>query len=435
VNTLKYLVVAVGAGTLALAGLQPAQAQSTDAYHSIQVFPVVVDSAAFAQRFTFRNPDTDTAVNVVPSYYPGTATSQVGPLNCPQFSIPAGSQKVFQSLREVCPDLAAGSQFGYLYTYENNAGTQPFAAFSRVSNPAGQGFSVEAFPAHTFTSADTVISGLRRRAATSSSPAFQTNCFIGNLQDVTAPAEPETTNVLLTLASADGTTIGSGSVDLATGHLTRLLDIFSVLGAPAGDHENARLTVIENGVFDEPGLMSFCTVQDNTSFGADFRVGKQSKGSSTAYSSWAAQDDHVTRHSTANADMLVPGDVAPRAFVIAPGLNSNTHVYYFRHPDWIECEITDAVTHARIPDTYGLEFRMIGPDGSTVIGGGNGQTGFGEIYLGDKSDLNNGANGRYTIEVESDTSSPDPRPYGLHCHSGSGATLGDMIRTGDVDRF
>jgi hypothetical protein len=145
VNTLKYLVATVGAGTLALAGLQPAQAQSTDAYHSIQVFPVVVDSAAFAQRFIFRNPDADTAVNIQPVYYPGTGTSQLAPIACPAFAVAANARKVFLSLREVCPALAAGSQFGYLYTYEGNDTNQPYAAFSRVSNPAGQGFSVEAF--------------------------------------------------------------------------------------------------------------------------------------------------------------------------------------------------------------------------------------------------------------------------------------------------
>ena len=224
-------------------------------------------------------------------------------------------------------------------------------------------------------------------------------------------------------------------MDLPTGHLTRLLDIFSVLGAPAGDHDNARLMIVENGQFDEPGLMAFCTVQDNTSFGADFRISKQSKGSSTFVSSWSAQDDHVARHSTISADMMVPGDISPRAFSIAPGLNSNTHVFYFRHPDWLECYVSDPITHAQMPDAYGLEFRLIGPDGSTVIAGGNGLNHFGEIYLGDKSDLNNGANSRYTIEVESQTNSATPRPYGLHCHTGSGTTLGDMIRTGDADRF
>ena len=203
------------------------------------------------------------------------------------------------------------------------------------------------------------------------------------------------------------------------------------MGVAPGDYENARLTVKENGVADEPGLMAFCTVQDNTSFGADFRIAKQVKGSSTFVSSWAAQDDHVVRHSTVSADMPVPGDISPRVFSIAPGgLSSNTHVFYFRHPDWLECYGRIRSRHAQMPDSYGLEFRMIGPDGSTVIAGGNGVNHIGEIYLGDKSDLNNGANARYTIEVESQTISGSPRPYGLHRHTGSGTRRRATARTG-----
>ena len=46
----------LGALALMLAGsAQMALAQSTDGYHAVQVFPIVVDSASFAQRFHFRS--------------------------------------------------------------------------------------------------------------------------------------------------------------------------------------------------------------------------------------------------------------------------------------------------------------------------------------------------------------------------------------------
>jgi hypothetical protein len=133
-------------------GLCARARQSTDGFHSIQIFPVVVDSAAFTQRFTFTNPDPDRAAVIAVRYFPGVGTSQAAPLDCPNITVVKASGLEFNSLRELCPGLAAGSQFGYLYTHEINAGNRMYAAFSRVSNPSANGFSVEAFPAHTFTS-------------------------------------------------------------------------------------------------------------------------------------------------------------------------------------------------------------------------------------------------------------------------------------------
>ena len=73
----------------------------------------------------------------------------------------------------------------FLYTSERNLTSNlPYAGFSRVSNPQGNGFTVEAFAASEFTSADGVINGLRRSAATPSAPAFQTNCFLANLNQL-----------------------------------------------------------------------------------------------------------------------------------------------------------------------------------------------------------------------------------------------------------
>ena len=81
--------------------------------------------------------------------------------------------------------------------------------------------------------------------------------------------------------------------------------------------------------------------------------------------------------------------------------------------------------------------RMVASDGVTVLTGGDNSTGFGEIYLGDKRSRNNGANTRYTIEVEANGSADATvKPYRLHCKSGSGHTSGDMVRYQDAsDRF
>ncbi len=429
-STFKTLALA-GLSIAAMAGAQPAMAQSTDGYHAIQVFPVAVDSAAFAQRFTFRNPDPDNAIGLAVQYLPGVGTSQATAIVCPAVAIPANSQAVFTSLREMCPSLAAGSQFGIVYVNENNATRKrPFAAFSRVSNPAGIGFSVEAFPAHTFTSADSVVTGIRRIAAAGGQPAFQTNCFIGKMNNVNVSVGTPS-DVLVSVRDSAGALLGSTTTfSVLPGQLMRLLDVFAAVGATAGNYDNARVTFEESGS-GEPGILSFCTVQDNTSFGADFRIAKQERGFSqiSLTQTPAAQDEHVLRDSTIANDMVMGGLPTGRPFTIASGTTgANTHVVYFRHPDYVQCEIIDPNTNVRALPAYGLEMRILGPDGS-VFAGGNDSTGFNSIYLGDKYQRNNGANTRYTIEVETNgQNNAVARPYKLHCVSGSGHTDGDILR-------
>ena len=55
----------------------------------------------------------------------------------------------------------------------------------------------------------------------------------------------------------------------------RYLDIFWIDGvnAPAGDQSNVRAEFTQTSG-GSANLIGFCTVQDNTSFGADFRIAK-----------------------------------------------------------------------------------------------------------------------------------------------------------------
>ena len=424
---LKQIFQRCGLGIVIASGLSPVMAQSTDGYHAIQIFPVVVDSASFAQRFTFRNPNTTSALVVSVTYFPGTGTSQGTSIACPDILVPINGTATVNSLRTLCPDLLGGTQFGFLYTFEKGGFARPYAAFSRVSNMAGNGFSVEAFPAHTFTSADSVVTGIRRLAATSSAPAFQTNCFVANLNDVTPPLAPVTTNISVTVYDRTGGAIGNTSIALAPGKLSRLLDVFAATGVAAGDYDDAIVRFVKSGT-GQPGLLTFCTVQDNTSFGADFRIGKQEKGETA--SDVGGRDGHVRRNSRMSAGMLLSGGSPARGFSIAPGdIGINVHVIYFRHPDWIQCELIDPGSGIRAVPGYGLEMRLVDPDGATVIAGGDNVTGFGATYLGDKTDRNFGSNTRYTIEVENNgLNIAAARPYTLHCQSGSGHSQGDLIR-------
>jgi hypothetical protein len=110
-------------------------------------------------------------------------------------------------------------------------------------------------------------------------------------------------------------------------------------------------------------------------------------------------------------------------------------VMYFRLPDYVQCELIDPATNVRALAAYGLEMRMIDQQGF-IVAGGTDVVHFDSLYLGDKASRNSGANTRYTIDVEASTSTTTARPYRLHCVSGSGHTLGDIVRFNEaVDRF
>jgi hypothetical protein len=399
----------------------PAAAQSTDGYSAIQVFPVVVDTASFVQRFNFHN-NNGIVISLTPKYFPANGTTAT-PITCPSVSLPPGSSTVVSSLRTLCPALPAGSQFGFMTMYQDSPGFLTYAAFSRVSNIQGAGFTVEGFPASTFTAARSIVNGIRRLAASGSSPAFQTNCFIGNMneEDNDSPAAP----INYTIANSAGTFIGGGTLNLLPGKMERLLDVFAAGGVPAGDQNDARLIVDETSP-DEPGLISFCTVQDNTSFNADFRISKQAiatlPGMPTVR---GAQDIFVGR------DILVAADVLDRPFSIPAGAFHNTHVFYLHQPDMGQCEIIDPNTNVVALPSYGLEIRAV-KDGSTAAGGNDSvvipDPAQGDsLYFGDKI---NGyqANMRVAIEVGSNgQNTAAARPYKLHCRTGSGSNLLDVI--------
>jgi hypothetical protein len=428
VNLLKSLGVL---GLLSCAGLAcpTASAQTTDGYHSIQILPLVVDNASFTQRYQFRNPNP-VPLTISARFYPDKAFN-LAPVQCNPLTVQANSTLSVDRLTSFC-SIPGGfpTNFGYLYTAETSGANLVYAAFARTVNPSGIGFSVEAFPAHTFTSATSVVTGLQRKA---SAPAFSSNCFVGNLNDVAPAGARASTQVLLTLRDSGGNVLGNTlSVTLSPGQIERQLDIFTKVGAPAGDYIDVTATIEEVGA-DEPGILAFCTVQENTTTGADFRIAKQEFGAggiSNPADTIGSQDNHVTRNTSVDVDSI------GRVFQIPGSASSaNTHLMYFRHPDYVQCELTDPAG-ARLPATYGLEMRLVGQNGQTIAGG-DGATGFSEVYLGDKTDRNGGANGRYRIEVEDgEQNSAAVRSYRLHCQSGSGHTPGDLIRYQEaVDRF
>ena len=420
----------------ATAAPMAARAQSTDGFHAIQVLPVVVDTASFVTRLTFTNPSSST--RTYRAYYiPAEGTSQAAELDCGTFSLAAGEARTFNNLREVCTALPGGSQFGTLHTMVAapvpGTGLISFTAYARVENPHGIGFSVEGFPAHTMTGATVEVAGLRRRAATAGSPAYQTNCFVGSLHHEAPNTSATGTVVEYDLVDGNGDLLAVGEIDVPPGKMVRVLDIFAHAGLPNGDFDNAQIFFYRGGT---PNVVAFCTVQDNTSFGADFRIGKQFYGFSMAQGgagSPFAQDDHVMRRTETMASIPLTdgaGGIVAQPFVIPANGGSNAHLIQFRKPDWASCDVVQPGT---LMPLSGLEIRLL--YGNTVIAGGNDVNYFAPVYLGDKYGYDR-TNSRYILEVEGrEPGSGADTPYMLRCRSGSGHSQPDLVRSGGPNQF
>jgi hypothetical protein len=430
-------------GALALSTPVAVFAQSTDGYHATQVIPVVVDNGSFKSRITFSNP-LGGAIPVRVVYVPARGTSQQGVLDCGTFTLPIAGSVAFPSVRSLCPALPAGTQFGMLQTHvelppdvSTNA-TFSYGVYSRADNPQGIGFSVEGFPAHTLTRAGSLVPGLRRLAATASAPAYQSNCFVGILPDIVpGGASNATTSVDYELTNPTGQIIGSGAIDIGPGEFVRVLDIFAHGNAPAGDHDNVEAGFYPDGA---SSMAAFCTVQDNTSFSADFRIAKQFLGFSAleaGSTSIFAHDEHMLRRSRINFGVNLsngPGESKPTPFVLSATGTGNTHVIQIRHPDWFACQVLNQFQTSTPFD--GFEIRLMASDGLSVIAGGNDVRFFNPVYMGDKHDRNAGSSTRYTIEVESDEVNGDrPLSYYLFCRSGSGHSVPELVRTGGPNQF
>lgn len=408
---------AVGALALAFAAWPHiARAQEMDGMQTMQVIPVVVDSSTFHSRITLYNP-FGVELHFDATYVPGDGTSQAanGPLACNKIVLPGDKTVGFDTIREICPGLASGSQFGYLKLVRSNdhGANQPFHqdgihAYSRVNNYAGQGFSVEAFPLHTFGPARQVVSGLRRLAATMTAPAFQTNCFVGTLD--------EASQFRLDLATQQDAALGTPlNFSLGPNRLVRLLDIFAAAGLPAGDYDNIKLTLSRTGV-ETSAFFGFCTVQDNTSFGADFRIAKQ------VYTG-DGNEHHVVSAST---------DPLGRPFVLPSSSNAAYQVLAldFRHPDQVRCSVLDLGNPPQPIPGVSMTMLVRDPAQHTFRPVENtGQYYYVSELAGPKSHINDGVNTTLFVHVFRTGSGTDT-PYQLQCFSGNGMSRPVIVDAG-----
>jgi hypothetical protein len=386
----------LGLVSLGLAG--SALAQSTDGFGTIIRVPIVVNSSSYGSTLTLRNEGSVTA-NISVTFYASTG-SAVGSKSCGIVNVPAG-QTVEQSFAALCAmPLPGGSQFGQLHLYELNNENVPFSAYTRVQTPTGNGFSVEGFKIGTMTGTDSFsyVTGLKRQAA---APGYTSNCFIASVG--------EAVDVQWGLQTSAGVALGTTqNVSLAANGMVRLSDVFTAVGAPAGDYSNVTASFSEQTLGGEPGFAAFCTVQNNTSFDADFRIAKD----------------------------LNPADARTRKFVSASttGLGAglalaaygDQHVLglNLQNPDWVQCAIS-----ATTPTNF--EFRLKDPSGAVVVGGDSVNS-FGEVYLGERSARTVGL---WKLEIEgANALATFPLAYSVNCQSGNGTNNPIYLGT-EADEF
>jgi hypothetical protein len=157
--------------------------------------------------------------------------------------------------------------------------------------------------------------------------------------------------------------------------------------------------------------MAFCTVQNNTTFDADFRFAKEDNP--------ADQRNDKTAFSSTTGQGVV---------LSIPDANTQHELgMYLQHPDWVQCALSGTAS-------VDLEMRLKDPDGNIVAGGNDVQS-FGEVYLGERSTRNNGVNGLWTLEVENHgVAVAFPKSYGVSCQSGNGTNRPLLLGT-DVGEF
>lgn len=219
----------------------------------------------FTSTVTLYNPNgSDVTVGL--DFFDANNNAVPGPKPCSDVLVPANGTVAF-TLASQCTLDPTTSHFGPLIASDNAATSQIFG-YSRTENSASAGFSIEGFPSENFATDTTNVTGLE--GSTNVAPTHQSNCF------VTAQADAITYDMNL----FDGTT-GAQIGSTVSGSLNpfeqfRYLDVFSptVANAPAAtDFSDVRAEFTRTSGGTQQ-VVAFYTVQDNATFGADFRIAK-----------------------------------------------------------------------------------------------------------------------------------------------------------------
>ena len=353
------------------------------------ILPLAAQTGSFSSEIHVHAPGGNAATFNV-TFHEAVGSSTPGSKSCSPIAVASGRVAGF-NLSTQC-GLGPGSHFGLLEISDAaSPKVNSVQAYSRTSNPQGQGFSIEAYPIGVFSGASGSVTGLRRLSA---APVYQTNCFIAAL------SEPIQYRITLT-ANPGGTTLGSPITgSLSAWQMRRVLDVFGPNGAnaPAGDYSNVTAEFRQTAP-GNPAYLGFCTVQESTTFGADFRVAKN------------LYADDQTRYRSLAYGHNGSGTLTTPAQVIAPG-EKNLHLSSVRPPDNVACDLVGPnVGVLEIRATTMLGERIGGGDNSTSAAFATGPRG---AHDGTAPQI------RFEVGVREGANPAYPVAYGLTCTSGNG---------------
>ena len=396
------IVNVISTAFIVAAGVGLAHAQATAGAGSVLVIPLVAQTASYSTEVTVQNPNPAPITVNVKLYEADTSTTP-GLTSCGALTVAAGQSKVFTlngGANPLCPTFAPGGHFGMIVLSDAAAQQiDSFFAYSRTQTPGGNGFSVEGFPVGAFSGAEANVVGLKRQAA---SPVYQSNCFVAALS--------EAVNYQMVLRKgSDGGVLGAKSGTLQPFEMVRMLDVFDAAGMAAGDVSNVRaeFTVQQGGSF--PALVSFCTLQESTFFGADFRIAKSVDALNQGQKRLACigMDDCTgTGASTIQPEKIT--DVALK----------NVYSMIITQPDFVRCDLVGTRT-----GEMQMQLRAPGdPFASAPVAGGANQTTF-YVSTGGRNGIDNGTATRWFIDVSARTGATGTFDFGVKCQSGNGTEI------------
>ena len=376
---------------------------------STLLIPVVASTSTYTTELIVKDA-SGTARSVTMEFYEAETSSTPGPKACAAISLSPWEGKTV-TLAAQCP-LAPGSHHGFVILRDASVpATKRFYAFSRTVNFNGIGFAVDGIPIGHIGGGEgyAEVIGVKKQTATQSTPEYQTNCFVGSLDDAV--------NYTIDVFAGSPYSI-SGS--LQPYQMRRYLDIYASAGVPPGNRSNTTIGFQKTGGTEAATLLAFCTVQDNTFFGADFRIAKNQHGADPTRMRnlcWAAQWSGNSCTDTLQSwAPSIPNAVTKQRTLM--------HLYA---PDTVVCSLVGS----RKND---LELRLVrfGPS-FAVVAGGNDQQSF-TFNTGPRSAITSGWHTDHQLEVgfREGGNATFPIQYGVSCESGNGTYLnGPMFAVSD----
>lgn len=390
----------------------PSFAATTAGAATVQVIPVVAQTDSYESEIFVRNPN-DAALQINVRFYEAQNSATPGQRSCSPLTLSA-QQTIAIKLGTQCA-LGAGSHFGMLILESADAEkTRFFYAYNRTQTPGGNGFSIESFPIGNFSGAASGANGLKRQAA---APVYQSNCFVGAL------GEP--VDYVIRLRDSSNNQLGSDVTgSLQPYQMIRYLDIFAAAGLGTTDDYSVVRATFDNTNAGDPAYIAFCTVQESTFFGADFRIAKSEDAL-----------DYAKRRRVCYSQNGCGGGVitGPGQTDIASAANKNVHYFIVSAPDYVKCELVS-------PQLANLEIQLRGPGdtfasprfslpagytGAPYTAGGDNQTSF-YVFTGHRNAFNGGVSTRLFVDVsyrEGSGAAAFPIVYGMTCFSGNGISI------------